>query len=125
MENGWVMIELFRTNSKRRDVEIKIFLEQIYVDSYSRKDEVVVEGILFLPEKKFDGKKISKQDVMNPPTWENLLPTDYQQLLARRKIRENPQNHVPIKTKWHAYSVLSKGVYIKVTGSKDIDVVSL
>ncbi|XP_023765679.1 uncharacterized protein LOC111914158 isoform X4 [Lactuca sativa] len=124
MENGWVMIELFRTNCKRRDVEIKIFLEQIYVDSYSRKDEVVVEGILFLPEKKFDGKKISKQDVMNPPTWENLLPTDYQQLLdgARRKIGENPQNHVPIKTKWHAYSVLSKGVYIKVTGSKDIDV---
>ncbi|CAH1454465.1 unnamed protein product [Lactuca virosa] len=119
-----VIYAAYLTNSKRRDVEIKIFLEQIYVDSYSRKDEVVIEGILFLPKKKFDGKKISKQDVMNPPTWENLLPNDYQQLLdgARRKIKENPQNHVPIKTKWHAYSVLSKGVYIKVTGSKDIDV---
>ena len=48
MDNGWVMFELFQTDINKRDVQIKILLEEIYVDD----DEVIVEGIMFFPIKK-------------------------------------------------------------------------
>ena len=43
------MMELCHTNCLKRDVEFKVLLEEFSVDIAEDVDQVIVEGILFLP----------------------------------------------------------------------------
>ncbi|KAI3690935.1 hypothetical protein L2E82_49148 [Cichorium intybus] len=116
-KDGWVMMELFQTNSHRRNVEFNVFLEKFDVIS---KKQVIVEGIIFLPIQKLDDE-IKTNVVESTPTtdieWENRLPSDYEKFLKR------PWNFFITKTKEEAYSILSQGVYITI--KDDIHMVSL
>ncbi|KAI3506042.1 hypothetical protein L1887_28396 [Cichorium endivia] len=118
-DSEWMMIELFQTNNLKRSVEFNVILEEFHFPSFC-KDEVIVQGIEFLPIQKFDDDKMKKEEIGNLPTcetgWESLLPSDYEQFVyySGKKLEKQSQNYVITETKDEAYALLSRGVYITV-----------
>ncbi|CAI9291967.1 unnamed protein product [Lactuca saligna] len=123
-KNRWVMMELFQAKVLSRNFEFKLLLEEFASDSFH--DEVIVEGVVFSPVQKFDDENIETQEMENPTAteieWENKLPSDYEQFIhcSGKRLVKRPWNSFITETKEEAYSILSKGIYIKVKNDNDV-----
>ncbi|KAI3687182.1 hypothetical protein L1987_80875 [Smallanthus sonchifolius] len=88
--------------------------EKVY--SHLSNGILVDEGNVFQ-----DKDEIEKSQLMNRSTsninWDNRLPSDYKQFIYYSNIEmmKKPQRDVSFPTKEEAYSILSRGLLIKVT----------
>nr|XP_043635407.1 uncharacterized protein LOC122606633 [Erigeron canadensis] len=125
-QSGWMMAELFQiVNPKRNDGFIVNFKR---IDlMYQVQTGIIVEGVKFLPIHKVDDKEIGESDVENlqEREWENHLPSDYKQFIyySSKDMMAMPQKDVIFPTEQEAYSILSKGIRIKleIEDEKNVD----
>nr|XP_043637092.1 uncharacterized protein LOC122608070 [Erigeron canadensis] len=117
-QSGWMMIELFQIINPKRNVGFKVKLEGFNFMNQVRTS-VIVEGVKFVPIQKVDDKEIKEPDVETE--WENYLPSDYKQFIyySSKEMMLMPQKDVIFPTKEEAYSILSKGLRIKVETTYD------
>ncbi|KAI7736100.1 hypothetical protein M8C21_014284, partial [Ambrosia artemisiifolia] len=112
-DNGWWMFELFQTTKFKRTADVEV--------TFLRLDRPF--GIHFLPIKKF--KEENEHQKSEPKNlyvstsnveWDNLLPSDYKQYIyySNKDMMNTPQTDVIFPTKEEAYSILSRGVLIKL-----------
>ena len=73
-----------------------------------------------------DDKEMEGPDLENLPTqeieWDNYLPSDYMQFIyySSKEMMAMPPKDVIFLTKQEAYSILSKGVRIKIENGVDM-----
>ncbi|KAL7609838.1 hypothetical protein Lser_V15G12891 [Lactuca serriola] len=123
-KDGWMMLELFQTTSIKHDVEFNVSLQGFCLANFLGDDEVIVEGIVFLPIQKFEDE-IKDQNMENPLTseieWSRHLPSDYEHFVYLGKnIVKKLQDLFIAETKEEAFSMLTKGVHIKIEGDMDV-----
>ncbi|KAM0013366.1 putative phloem protein [Helianthus debilis subsp. tardiflorus] len=119
-ENGWWMFELFQTIKFKRTVDFEVTFLRLD-RPFGSRSYLLFEGIHFLPIKKFkEENDLEKSELKNLSTsnveWNNLLPSDYKQYIyySNKDMMNTPQTDVTFPTKEEAYSILSRGVLIKV-----------
>ncbi|KAL4568598.1 hypothetical protein LXL04_024213 [Taraxacum kok-saghyz] len=122
-KDGWRMLELFQTTSNKRSIEFNVLLQGFCLANFLGDDEVIVEGIVFLPIQKFDEEITKDHDVENLPTTEIecRLPNDYKQYVySGKNMVKRVQSYFIVETKEEAFSVLTRGVHMKTKCDLDV-----
>ncbi|KAK1428418.1 hypothetical protein QVD17_17252 [Tagetes erecta] len=119
-ESEWWTIQLFQTTTSKRSVDFKVVFS-FPNRAYNKSLNYV--GIQFLPMQKFeDEDKTEKlKELTNLSTsninLDDLLPSDYKIFIyySNKEMMKKPQEDVIFPTREEAFSILSRGLLIKVT----------
>ncbi|KAM0063993.1 putative protein kinase RLK-Pelle-CrRLK1L-1 family [Helianthus debilis subsp. tardiflorus] len=98
-EDGWWMCELYQFTSEHRTVDLEIL--------FNSHTSIEAEGIEFWPLEKVEHKDEKQPISDSDANWEEMLPTDYEDILKLSK------NRMQWTTKKQAYSIMSKGFLIR------------
>ncbi|KAI7753687.1 hypothetical protein M8C21_010471, partial [Ambrosia artemisiifolia] len=132
-DSEWWMFELFHTVSFKRSRDFIVWLK-ILDRSICHRPPLLIEGIKFLPipksedvdeieilrEKNEDVDDIEilreKNRLPSNMEWDNRLPRDYKQFIyySNKEMMKKSQGDVNFPTKEEAYSILARGVLIKL-----------